>query len=569
MPLLLGAVLICAGCGAARPIFIQPDEPAADTGEMAVSPTNADAYYNYLISQIQRRQGDLDKAREAIKRAMEKDPASRFLPVELALIHIQQSNHRLALDVVEQLLADHPEDVEGLALFARINQGMKRMELAKEAYGKVLDHDPDRRRIYLLLGGLYMESGETDRAQDVYSRLTRRFPDNFAGHFYLGRIQAEKKMDSQAEASFLRALKIKPDLEEPRFELIALYRRTGQKDKIAPQYEALLKQHPESVRATAGYGLFLHRNGSGARAATLFKNLGRQSQEDSGVFRHLIRRYIEKKQYADAAVILTGMLPGTEKRSDVHYLIGVAYEGEKKIEAALEQFSKIRPGNRFYQDAAVHTAFIYQEQGRIEEGIAYLDEVIRHLPDKPEFQLYLGTFYEEKKAYEKAVTALKAGLAVDPDNAKLYFRLGVVYDKWGRKDDSIRSMKDVIRIDPDHGNALNYLGYTYADLGRNLDEAERLIRKALSLNPGDGYITDSLGWVYFKKGEFARALEFLEKAAGMVPEDPVILEHLGDAYVKTDQKTKALEAYRRAVARKKEDKGALEKKIQDLEKAEP
>ena len=62
-------------------------------------------------------------------------------------------------------------------------------------------------------------------------------------------------------------------------------------------------------------------------------------------------------------------------------------------------------------------------------------------------------------------------------------------------------MQKVIALDPKHANALNYLGYTYADLGRNLDEAERLVKEALKYKPNDGYITDSLGWVYYKKGQ--------------------------------------------------------------------
>ena len=68
----------------------------------------------------------------------------------------------------------------------------------------------------------------------------------------------------------------------------------------------------------------------------------------------------------------------------------------------------------------------------------------------------------------------------------------------------------MIRLDPKNANALNYLGYTYADLGTNLDEAEKLIKEALNYKPDDGYITDSLGWVYYKKGLYENAVEMLE-----------------------------------------------------------
>jgi len=137
----------------------------------------------------------------------------------------------------------------------------------------------------------------------------------------------------------------------------------------------------------------------------------------------------------------------------------------------------------------------------------------------------------------------------------------------GMKSSSIQEMKAVIELDPEHASALNYLGYTYAELGENLDEAERLIKKALIYRPEDGFITDSLGWVYFKKGLIDQAVAMLEKAVDLEPNDSVILEHLGDAYLKANEKVKALEFYNRSLLERKGDnsnKVELKKKIQEL-----
>ena len=140
----------------------------------------------------------------------------------------------------------------------------------------------------------------------------------------------------------------------------------------------------------------------------------------------------------------------------------------------------------------------------------------------------------------------------------------MVYDKWNRKDDCIAAMKAVVRLDPKHANALNYLGYTYAELGRNLEEAEQLIQRALEQKPNDGYITDSLGWVYYQKGLFESALKYIEKAVELVPDDPTILEHLGDTYLKISDEKKALQFYRRSLLKKEKDRDDLEKKIREL-----
>ena len=92
-------------------------------------------------------------------------------------------------------------------------------------------------------------------------------------------------------------------------------------------------------------------------------------------------------------------------------------------------------------------------------------------------------------------------------------------------------MEDVLKIEPDYPNALNFVGYSWAEKGIKLDEAEIMIKKALSKKPDDGAIIDSLGWVYYKKGNYQLALTELLKANQLVPDDPTIAEHIGDTYV--------------------------------------
>ncbi|CAD7782784.1 MAG: Photosystem I assembly protein Ycf3 [Candidatus Methanoperedenaceae archaeon GB50] len=115
------------------------------------------------------------------------------------------------------------------------------------------------------------------------------------------------------------------------------------------------------------------------------------------------------------------------------------------------------------------------------------------------------------------------------------------------KDMCIKEMRQTISLDPNHAEALNYLGYTYAEMGENLEEAERLIKRALEIKPEDGYIIDSLGWVYYQRGEYKKALEILKKAHKLASKDPIITEHLGDVYSKNGLYQEALKYYRQAL----------------------
>jgi len=82
-----------------------------------------------------------------------------------------------------------------------------------------------------------------------------------------------------------------------------------------------------------------------------------------------------------------------------------------------------------------------------------------------------------------------------------------------------------------------------------------MIKKALSLKPGDGFITDSLGWVYFRKNRLDEAIRYLKEAAAILPEDAAIADHLGDAFEKAGRLKEALEQYEKALKLKPDMKG--------------
>ena len=86
---------------------------------------------------------------------------------------------------------------------------------------------------------------------------------------------------------------------------------------------------------------------------------------------------------------------------------------------------------------------------------------------------------------------------------------------------------------------LNYLGYSWIDQGQKLEEGMKMIRRAVEQRPDDGYIVDSLGWAYFRVGEFDDAVKHLERAVELKPEDPTINDHLGDAYWKVGRTLEA------------------------------
>jgi Flp pilus assembly protein TadD len=147
------------------------------------------------------------------------------------------------------------------------------------------------------------------------------------------------------------------------------------------------------------------------------------------------------------------------------------------------------------------------------------------------------------------VRAYEEGLALDEGHKDLHFQLGVAFEKMGRFDQAVAEFRRVIVLDPKHAEAYNYVGYMLAEKGIRLDEAQRLIQKALELEPENGYYIDSLGWAYYQQGRYSDAVRELRRAVELTrgKEDAVIYDHLGEAYLKAGDEPAALSAWEKAL----------------------
>jgi tetratricopeptide (TPR) repeat protein len=549
------AFLFYPGCTLIK--SIAPDD------EVPVKKTE-NRYYNYIEAYLHIKKNNLDKAIYYLTKTIKDDPENLYLQRELAIFYLMQKNNLKALNIVKNIIAKNPRDIDSLIMYGRIKQNLKQIDDAKEAYEKVIANDPAQEKIYLILGDIYMEEGDLGKALKVYKQLVDKYPEFYAGYFFIGKIYAEQGKIVDAEKEFLKTLDLEPDLEEARFELIELYKSLGEEQKTIEIYKEILKRNSNNIRAALELGLLYYKNGMIKDSDKLFKDLAAKSLSDSEVIKKVAQIYLDKKKYNDAIIAIEGMLKSLPGSSDIHYAAGMAYNAINDKETAIAHFKQVPLDSKFYQNSVIQISFLYRDLGKIREAINFLENLIENVPDKPELMFYLASFYEENEEFYKAEKVLKKAIKIDPENIELHFSLGVVYDKWDKKEAAIESMKTVISLEPHNANALNYVGYIYAELGINLDEAERFIKEALKHMPDDGYITDSLGWVYYRKGRYKDALKLLKKAVDLAPDDPVILEHLGDVYLKMSNKKKALMFYERSLLKREKDKADIRKKIQEL-----
>ena len=222
--------------------------------------------------------------------------------------------------------------------------------------------------------------------------------------------------------------------------------------------------------------------------------------------------------------------------------------------AAIESFRRVQPDHSEYLESRLQLALLLAEEGGPDgpaEAVAALEETLEGpIPSEAQrLRIYrvLAYVHERDDDLSGAIAALERALPLSPDDASLLFDIGVLYDKNGDAETSMEHMRRAVELDPENARALNYLAYTLAERGEDLDEAEALVQRALSIEPNDGYYVDSLGWVYFKTGRFEDAARELERAHALVPEDPIITEHLGDACEKLGDVDRAIRLYRKAL----------------------
>ena len=545
-------------------VQIDPGESASADFPAVISSSNAAAYYYFSLAQMKIKSGDISEAKWYLEKAVQLDRSSVAIKMELARLNLMSKDAEAALAIVQQVLVDQPNHSEALTMAGRIYQQKKMYAEAKSLYEKALAGNPSDPNIYLFLGRIYWNERDLANAERIFRLMVNAFPTSYAAHFFNGKVLADQGKSDEAIHAFKRSLELEPSLEEARFELIRIYQNRNMNDEIASVYKSILDYNPDNIKASFELAVHFQKTKDEKRGLPLLVDLGWRSVNDNAILTFVYENYLETKQYETAAWLLEGMLKGAPQSSEIHYLAGVSYDGLKRVDKALAHLERVQVESRFYDNAVVHRAVLLHDMGNIEQAIEIVKQALDADPENSDYYLYLGSFYEELERYNEAINILLKGLEIDPQSTRIHFRLGVIYDKIGDRKMAVEVMEKVVQIEPNNAKALNYLGYSYAEMGIHLEKAEALIMRALEIKPEDGYMIDSLAWVYYKQGAFEKALSWLKKAISLVPDDPTILEHLGDVYLKLNRKTVALKYYQRSLKIKPKGREALQEKIRAL-----
>ncbi len=245
------------------------------------------------------------------------------------------------------------------------------------------------------------------------------------------------------------------------------------------------------------------------------------------------------------------------------------YESVKKPQMAIKVYERVPASSPLKRNAQIQLAIDLDAADRTDEAIKILKGVTTDDPKDIEAVMALGNIERGRKKFADCATTYAHGIDILPKETDkntwvYYYYRGICEERSKQWTKAESDMRKALELQPEQPHVLNYLGYSWIDQGVNLDEGMKMIKRAVDQRPDDGYIVDSLGWAYYRIGNYEDAVKNLERAIDLKPEDPTINDHLGDAYWRVGRtlEAKFQWAHARDLKPEPEDLPKIEAKIE-------
>ena len=473
---------------------------------------------------LQARSGDaaLAAARAWSEEIPGSSEANRFvLQILLALNRVNEAGPVLQTILKDVSATERNDTINAIPqTFSRLTDKAQAAAVVREAVGPYLKQPAHAAPAFTSVGRMYLAQDQLPEAL-VSARLGHTaepaspFPALLALELMeRGEAAAESIVRQQIEAS---------STTTPADTAVALsYARTlldtQRNSQARAQLEKLTTRQPDQAEPWLLLGsLQLQENALPAATASLEKYmaLARQAGDERSA-RGLTQAYLMMAQIA-------------EKRQD--------------FPAANAWLDRIENADDIMA-AQMRRASVLAKQGNMAQARALLRSQPERTPEDARLKLVAeAQLLRDFKAWKEAYEVYGEAVARFPDVADLRYDQAMMAEKAGKPADMEVLLRALIAAKPDFHHAYNALGYSLADRNVRLPEAKKLIEKAVELAPGDAYIQDSLGWVEFRLGNTARAVEILQTAYGKRP-DPEIAAHLGEVLWSQGQRDQALKIWR-------------------------
>lgn len=527
----------------------------------------------YLQAELQSLEGKSEEAIETLKTTISLDPESAMLTYRLAVEYYRRGQLTDAVYWAEKSFAKEPEKRETALFVAGLLSSKKDFERAEGIYKKLLKKDAKDIEANFYLAALYSERKDFKKALQYFTKLTTmpNYEQKYLAYFYRARVKIEMsgKIDAPGVQTDLESsLKHKPEF----FDSIQLIGRIIEKKsgreaslKYFAQYQ---KKHGPIIRLAEVLSQHYLQKGDYDNAYVQLEILEPAIEDNIQVKLKMALILVEKKIYdraLDRLRELNEMVPDSDK---VKFYMAAVYQELKKPEPALKSYLEIQSSSGHYEEARQQAAYLLRNKGQTDKAITVMEDLLEKKSENVQSYFIMAQLYEDLKKYDEAISYLKTADSKFQPNPQVHYFLGTLFDRKNDKDNMLLHMKKALSLNNEHVQTLNYLAYSLADMKKDLPQAEEMALKAHTLDKQDPFIQDTVGWVYYQKGEYDKAVKYLEKAHQSQPDVGVIADHLGDGYTKLNKAEKAQQLFQKALSSEQDaqKKKQILNKIADLKK---
>jgi tetratricopeptide (TPR) repeat protein len=525
-----------------------PDDYASLLGEPQTSYARIGTLYgNYLAAQEAARLKDSQAAANYYARALKVDPDNHLLQERAFLFDVSSGNKTSARHLAERMVEERPNN----------------------------------RLAQLVLTVVEVERGRMARARQHLDASPRGLYNGFAIDLIRAWTWAAQKDFDKVETVLAGLNAFGREDIFRAYHLALLYDLYGDAELADQNYKvAVTASSTAAIRIVDAYGRFLERDRRSQEAIALYEEFLLNIPGNALVERSIARARLGEEKpgrliksasegVAEAIYGVAGLLASDRSinlpvlylqislwaNPDFHearLLMGELFWQSEQYERSARIMAAVPLDHPFAPEASVQIALSLERMGRPEDAEKLLKRAIANHPADPAAVIALGDILRSNEKYERAVSAYdKAFELMGEENVSwfLYYSRGASLEQAGFWSEAEKDLQAALKLAPDQPIILNHLGYSWVDRGLHLKEGLDLVRKAVDLSPGNGYIVDSLGWAHFRLGDYETAIRYLERALELEPEDPTLQDHLGDAYWMTGRKREARFQWQHALDR--------------------
>ena len=556
-------------------LLVPAELQAAATTEPPVS-QDSDVFPAFAVGVFLMESGETHRALKHFQIAWEQSDHHPSVGIKLAEAFYFLKRFSSSETIIDEVLEKDPVNFGALLIKAKIRYLQNDPGRALEYFEQIVSLYGDSFEILRLLGNIYYEMGKLDKALATYEKALNRYPNSARMQHRFGLLLAKSGRFEDAKAAFHKAISIDPRFTESAGELARIFIENGRIGEAESVLETAVRNGFRTEAILLILGTLYMETGKLDDGIQLLESQRHETKLSPDAQVLLGRLYFEAKEFEEAAGIFQSLLADDKNNPEIARLLADIYLLIGNPDQALRYFRMAIDSDpddyRRYLGLFFATSprFAPQDASRIElsdkEGVEILDQA-GALVKADDFNgnYLIGISYLSIDSLDTAEDYLAQALKLEPKDEGTLLNLANIAERRQQYEQSEQYLKILIQQKPDDPTICNFYGYLLSQMGKDLHQAEVLIRKALEQDPSNGYYIDSLGWVFYQRGEYDLAIIELEKASRLVKGDPVILEHLGDVYRALNRLQDALTAYRESEAIDNDNADILHK-IESTEK---